>query len=344
MQQSPIPSKFGVEQQKYAVLAAAIEYLTTGTLPLDNMSGARQLVARSSELALVDGILYHLGSSLHPKLASSRAFAADAWRIDGWSFLRPPIISFLVLFVVVGTGMQWNLQPVCRVSHIRPWSPTRSFPSPTNPSAETLQIWRIGIMELRVTKKGNHYVVVLQDLFTKCPLVFSTPDQKSPRLVSLIVDELIPVFVVPEAILSDWGANLLSHLMMDILSCWVIQKLNTTAYHPQCNRIVEQFSRTLKGMLRAHAARFGNQWDLMLRGLLFAYWDTLHESTGEKPSFLAFRVHPRTPPEAAWMSSAPLLPTDLSDYRKQLIGFSIQCPGTSSYSDSSCSMPVQVLL
>ena len=61
MQQSPIPSKFGVEQQKPAVLAAVIAYLTTGTLPPDNMSGARQLVARSSELALVDGILYHLG-------------------------------------------------------------------------------------------------------------------------------------------------------------------------------------------------------------------------------------------------------------------------------------------
>ena len=57
MQQSPIPSTFGVEQQKDAVLAAVIEYLTTGTLPPDNMSGARQLVARTSELALVDGIL-----------------------------------------------------------------------------------------------------------------------------------------------------------------------------------------------------------------------------------------------------------------------------------------------
>ena len=68
-------------------------------------------------------------------------------------------------------------------------------------------------MELPVTKKGNRYVVVLQDLFTKWPLVFPTPDQKSPRLVSLIVDELILVFRVPEAILFDWGANLLSHLM-----------------------------------------------------------------------------------------------------------------------------------
>ncbi len=66
------------------------------------------------------------------------------------------------------------------------------------PVQRPFQIWGI---ELTVTKKGNRYVVVLQDLFTKWPLVFPTPDQKSQRLVRLIVDELIPVFGVPEAIL-----------------------------------------------------------------------------------------------------------------------------------------------
>ena len=134
------------------------------------------------------------------------------------------------------------------------------------------------------------------------------------------MNELIPVFGVPEAILSDQGANLLSHLMMDICELLGIQKLNTTAYHPQCNGMVERFNCTLKGMLRAHAARFGNQWDLMLPGVLFTYRNTPHERTGEKPSFLAFGVDPRTPPEAAWIFSAPLFPTDLRDYREQLIG------------------------
>ena len=67
---------------------------------------------------------------------------------------------------------------------------------------------------------------------------------------------------MPEAILFDQGANLLSHLMMDICELLGIWTLNTTDYHPQCNGMVEQFNHTLKGMLRAHAARFGNHWDL----------------------------------------------------------------------------------
>ena len=132
------------------------------------------------------------------------------------------------------------------------------------PVQRPFQMWGIDIMELPVTKKGNRYVVVLQDFFTKWPLVFPTPDQKSPRLVKLIVEELIPMFGVPEAILSDRGANLLSHLMMDVCNLLGIRKLNTTAYHPQCNGMVECFNRTLKCMLKAHAARFGSQWDIML--------------------------------------------------------------------------------
>ena len=98
-----------------------------------------------------------------------------------------------------------------------------------------------------------------------------------------------------------------------------IHKLNTTAYHLQCNGIVERFNHTLKGMLRAHAAWFGSQWDIMLPGMLFAYRNTPHESTGEKPSFLTFGVDHRTPPDAARMPNGPLLPTTLSDYWEQLM-------------------------
>ena len=37
----------------------------------------------------------------------------------------------------------------------------------------------------------------------------------------------------PLALLSDQGTNLLSHLLLDVCAMLGIQKLNTTAYHPQ---------------------------------------------------------------------------------------------------------------
>ena len=128
-----------------------------------------------------------------------------------------------------------------------------------NTCEETFQIWGIDIMELPRTAKGNKYVIVMQDFLTKWPLVFPAPDQKANRIARLLVDELLPMFGVPEALLSDRGTNLLANVVQDVCQLLGITKLNTTAYHPQCDGMVECLNRTLKSMLRKHAGRFGNQ-------------------------------------------------------------------------------------
>ncbi len=68
---------------------------------------------------------------------------------------------------------------------------------------------------------------------TNWPWVFPLPDQKTKRLVDILVESIIPMCGVPEALLSDRGTNLLSFLMKDVCDCLGIEKLNTTAYHPQ---------------------------------------------------------------------------------------------------------------
>ena len=72
-------------------------------------------------------------------------------------------------------------------------------------------------------------------------------------------------------------------------------------------------------MLRKHAARFGLQWDRYLSGVLWAYRNTPHDSTGEKPSFLLFGMDLRTPTEAALLPPTPLEPTDVEGYREELV-------------------------
>ena len=149
--------------------------------------------------------------------------------------------------------------------------------------------------------------------------MFPVPDQKAITLVKLLVEEVVPFFGVPEALLSDRGTNLLSLLMQDVCRLLGVKKLNTTAYHPQCDGMVERFNRTLKAMLRKHASTKGTQWDRYLSSVLWAYQNTPHESTGEKPSFLLFGYDCRTPTEAALLPPASLDPTTVADYREQLV-------------------------
>ena len=84
------------------------------------------------------------------------------------------------------------------------------------PVSRPFQVLGVDIMDLPVTENGNKHVVVFQASLTKWPLVYPVPNQKTLRLVELLTKEVIPLFGVPEALLSDQGTNLLSHLMTDV--------------------------------------------------------------------------------------------------------------------------------
>ena len=85
-------------------------------------------------------------------------------------------------------------------------------------------------------------LVVFQDLFTKWLMVYPTSDQKAKWIACLLVDEIVSLFGVPEALLSDRETNLLSHLMKDICKLLGIEKLNMTAHHPECDGTIERFN------------------------------------------------------------------------------------------------------
>ena len=99
--------------------------------------------------------------------------------------------------------------------------------------------------------------------------------------------------------------------MTDVCQLLGATKLNTTAYHPQCDRMVERINCTLKAMLRKHTAKFGRQWDQFLPSVLWAYWKTAHESTLEKPSFFLFGVDLHSFTEAAVLPPHDLEGADL---------------------------------
>ena len=125
----------------------------------------------------------------------------------------------------------------------------------------------VDIMHLPRTQQGNKHIIIFQDFFTKLPMVYPVPNQKALQIAQPFAEEIVPFFGVPEALLSDQGTNLLSHLVLDICKLLGVKKLNTTTNHPQCDGMVERFNHTLKTMLRKHASNFGARWDNYLPGV-----------------------------------------------------------------------------
>lgn len=132
----------------------------------------------------------------------------------------------------------------------------------------------VDLMELPLTQQGNRCVIVFQDFLIKWPMVYALPDQKSWRIARLLAEEVVPFCGVPEALLSDQGANLLSYLVFEICDLLGTRKLNTTSCYLQCDGMVEQFNHTFKTMLCKHATRFGSQWDQYLTSVLWQYRNT----------------------------------------------------------------------
>ena len=84
------------------------------------------------------------------------------------------------------------------------------------PVQRPFQIIGVNVLELPKTESGNKFAIVFQDFLTKWLMVYPAPDQKAIRIVRLLADEIVPLFGVPEALLSDRGTNLLSYLMKDV--------------------------------------------------------------------------------------------------------------------------------
>ena len=316
------------EQRRDRDLQPLLHYLEGKGLP-DDPALAKKIVAQSTQFVILSGVFYlvdqrmntrksavvpaHLktkltegvhGGPLAGHFSSHRIFntLSHSWWWEGmYKDVHTHCKNCPQCAIVTGAGRPGRppLQPI--------------------PVSRPFQIFGVDIMDLPKTECGNKHVIVFQDFLTKWPIVVPIPDQKSLRIAQILVEEVIPIFGVPEALLSDRGTNLLSHLMKDMCHLLGIEKYNTTAYHPQCNGLTKRFNHTLKTMLRKHASKFGSQWDRYLHRVLWAYHNTPHESTQEKPSFLLFGTDCRAPTEAALLPAEEIEPADITDYRQEMI-------------------------
>ena len=62
-----------------------------------------------------------------------------------------------------------------------------------------------------------------------------------------------------------------------------------------------------------------NGTPIYLPGVLWAYRNTPHDSTGEKPSFILYGHDLRTPTEACYLPTTPSHLSDIDDYREELL-------------------------
>ena len=148
---------------------------------------------------------------------------------------------------------------------------------------------------LPVTRKGNKYILVVTDVFSKWVEAFPLQVTDGLTLTSILMDEVICRYGVPQQLHSDQGSNLNAEVNQRLCQLLGIERSRTTAYHPEGNGQVERFNRTVEAILAKMVGEHQDDWDKHLQKAVFAYRTSLHESTGYSPYFVNFGRSPVLP-------------------------------------------------
>ena len=151
---------------------------------------------------------------------------------------------------------------------------------------------------LPVTPRGNQYILVVTDLFTKWVEAFPITNTTAVTLATVLMNEIVCRFGVPTYLHSDQAANLRSAVVQELCHLLGIQSTKSSAYHPEGNGQVERFNRTVESMLAKVIDADHQNWDMYLPKALFAYRTSLHDVTGFTPFHLTFGRSPQLPIDA----------------------------------------------
>ncbi|KAJ8017967.1 hypothetical protein HOLleu_44301 [Holothuria leucospilota] len=141
---------------------------------------------------------------------------------------------------------------------------------------------------LPMSNRGNRYVLVIADYFTKWTEAYGIPDMEAVTVARILVEEFICRFGVPDEIHTDQGRQFESGLFQHLCRLLDIKKTRTTPFHPQSDGMVERFNRTLECMLSLVVAENQQDWDTWLPYLMMAYRSAEHESTKFSPAEVIF--------------------------------------------------------
>ncbi|GBM48620.1 Transposon Ty3-I Gag-Pol polyprotein [Araneus ventricosus] len=168
-----------------------------------------------------------------------------------------------------------------------------------------------------VTTKGNRYVLVLMDYFTKWPEAIPIPDQEASTVAEELVRSWISGYGVPMILHSDQGTNFNSALFTELCNLLGILKTRTTALHPESDGMVERFNRTILNHLSLFVSRNQTDWDTHLPLFLLAYRSAEHEVTGLTPAEMLFGRTLRLPCDILFGRPSET-PSSPNEYMKNL--------------------------
>ncbi|POM79646.1 Uncharacterized protein PHPALM_2626, partial [Phytophthora palmivora] len=294
-------ARFKEEQKRTPWILAMIAFLESGALALDAQMRAKVLSlaphytvkngilmrrvhlkaragpARSLELPVIPityvaTVLHHCHSDVFAAHVGVTKTMDKVRKHAYWHGWKKDVAEYVRECTVCGSGKGY-----------RPWRNGLMQKMPIQELSGPFSLLVVdAVGPLVTTPRGNKFILVFADYFTRWVEAFAIERLDSVTFVEIMVNEVISRHGVPEKLLSDQGSNFISELARSLYETLGIKKLFGAAYHPQTQGLVERFNGTLIGMLRMYVSESQDDWDLYLPRVLFAYRTSYHEALVEE--------------------------------------------------------------
>lgn len=259
-----------------------------------------------------DGLLYRLwdathGARLHPQLTKQLV-------VPG--VLRERIISdahtgvgghagFVRTYEQLRERAWWPSMAhdinlfINRCAYCQQAKALRRAPIPLQPFTVPQGPWQIVGMDtigpLPVTAKGNKYIAIMIDYFTRVAEHGVLAVQNSETLADTFIHNVVCRHGLPLSLITDNAAVYTSTLIEQIFFKLGLKHTTVTPYHPQANGMVERVNGTIISIIKTWAMMNPNDWDEKVPYAIFSYNSSFHTTLKTTPFFLEYCRHVRLP-------------------------------------------------
>lgn len=138
------------------------------------------------------------------------------------------------------------------------------------------------------SKKGNCYLLVIVDGFTKYVNITAVKNTKSATTVR-VLKEHVSYFGVPTRLITDKGSSFTSKVFKDFVIAYGIKHIVNAVATPRANGQVERFNRTILDALSAAGHSDDDKsWDDHVPDIQVGINTNKHKTTQKSPSELLF--------------------------------------------------------
>lgn len=176
--------------------------------------------------------------------------------------------------------------------------PGKRSPAPLQKFSVGAPFERLGVDilgPLPQSNRGNRYLLVITDYFTRWPEAVPMPNQEAKTIADALLVNVFCQHGLPLEIHTDQGRNFESELLKEVASVLGIRRTRTTPMHPQSAGQVERLNRSIKDYLGMFVSQHQKDWDDKVPLFLLAYRSAPHTATKMSPAQLVYGRELRLP-------------------------------------------------